>query len=152
MNIWIGDGRSVTSIHSDPYENIYTVLRGQKSFTLLPPSDSLHLKGTRPWRCTLTIERMYPHATYTRPVSSLEITPTDSTVRWSSISDPDVDVPGAHPIHITLEAGDSLYLPAGWWHHVRQKDVTISINWWYDAEMRGMSWVWMGLLRPNVDN
>ncbi|KAF5389050.1 hypothetical protein D9757_004891 [Collybiopsis confluens] len=37
VNLWIGDGNSVSSIHSDPYENIYTVVRGQKHFTLLPP-------------------------------------------------------------------------------------------------------------------
>ncbi|KAG6854781.1 hypothetical protein C0991_001208 [Blastosporella zonata] len=45
VNLWIGDGRSITSIHSDPYENIYTVLRGAKHFTLLPPSEGWCLKG-----------------------------------------------------------------------------------------------------------
>ncbi|KAJ3559205.1 hypothetical protein NP233_g11324 [Leucocoprinus birnbaumii] len=44
VNLWIGDGRSTTSIHSDPYENIYTVVRGEKRFTLLPPSDGWCLK------------------------------------------------------------------------------------------------------------
>lgn len=29
----------------DPYENIYTVVRGEKHFTLLPPSDGWCLKG-----------------------------------------------------------------------------------------------------------
>ncbi|KAJ7638816.1 cupin-like domain-containing protein [Roridomyces roridus] len=36
VNLWIGDHRSVTSIHSDPYENIYTVVQGAKHFTLPP--------------------------------------------------------------------------------------------------------------------
>lgn len=71
VNLWIGNGRSTTSIHSgecvlplfpqipgsimllrtdhiqwlDPYENIYTVVRGEKRFTLLPPSDGWCLKG-----------------------------------------------------------------------------------------------------------
>jgi jumonji domain-containing protein 7 len=44
-----------------------------------------------------------------------------------------------------------LYLPAGWWHHVRQGgahgEVTIAVNWWYDMEMSGMSWVWLSFLR-----
>ena len=30
--------RSVTSCHSDPYENIYCVVAGAKLFTLLPPA------------------------------------------------------------------------------------------------------------------
>ena len=73
VNLWIGDEKSVTSIHSgtpsktsmplvflrcvslthvrtraltDPYENIYTVIRGAKYFTLLPPTDGWCLKGT----------------------------------------------------------------------------------------------------------
>ncbi|EED84733.1 predicted protein, partial [Postia placenta Mad-698-R] len=36
VNLWIGNSASVTSIHSDPYENIYSVVRGKKHFTLLP--------------------------------------------------------------------------------------------------------------------
>lgn len=58
-----------------------------------------------------------------------------------------------HPIDITLEAGDSLYLPAGWWHHVRQSSrCTIALNWWYDMEMRGMSWIVLSFLRGIVDS
>lgn len=74
-----------------------------------------------------------------------------SEVRWSSIAEPHIPgvlPPGAHPIHITLRAGDTLYLPAGWWHHVRQSGgTTIALNWWYDTEMRGMSWVMLSFLR-----
>ena len=40
VNLWVGDGRSVTSAHQDPYENLYCVLRGTKRFTLLPPCDA----------------------------------------------------------------------------------------------------------------
>lgn len=34
-----GDSRAVSSMHSDPYENIYAVVCGEKHFTLLPPTD-----------------------------------------------------------------------------------------------------------------
>eukprot|EP00954_Amorphochlora_amoebiformis_P008897 691023-Amorphochlora_amoeboformis.AAC.4 len=43
VNIWVGDQRSVSSLHRDPYENIYCVIRGSKTFTLLPPSDAPYL-------------------------------------------------------------------------------------------------------------
>ncbi|KII95182.1 hypothetical protein PLICRDRAFT_34019 [Plicaturopsis crispa FD-325 SS-3] len=143
VNLWIGNSKSVTSIHSDPYENIYTVVRGTKHFTLLPPTEGWCLQ-----------ERTYPHATYTRssPASPLYITPSSSPpVRWSSVADPDrpgVLPPEAHSIHIDLHAGETLYLPAGWWHHVRQSgDITIALNWWYDVETQGMQWVWLSFLR-----
>ncbi|KAG6919429.1 hypothetical protein DXG01_006312 [Tephrocybe rancida] len=149
VNLWIGDGRSVTSIHSDPYENIYTVLRGAKHFTLLPPTEGWCLR-----------ERTFPHATYSRctKTGKLFIEPTVGAdeIRWSSVSTP--HVPGvlpdeAHPVHITLEQGDTLYLPAGWWHHVRQLNgaTTIALNWWYDMEMRGMSWVTLSFLRGIIE-
>lgn len=97
------------------------------------------------------IEREYPHATYTRspPSADLRVTPSGQTVRWSSILEPDTNPPsGTHPIQIEVEAGDTLYLPAGWWHHVRQSGPTvIALNWWYDMEMSGMSWVMLSFLR-----
>ncbi|PSR72924.1 hypothetical protein PHLCEN_2v11227 [Hermanssonia centrifuga] len=144
VNLWIGDSRSVTSIHSDPYENIYSVIRGSKTFTVFPPTEGWCME-----------ERIYPHATYERSPETSELTlvPSPSSappVRWSSIQDPtDADsLPSeAHPIYITVNAGESLYLPAGWWHYVRQSEMTIAVNYWYDMESRGMSWVWLNLLR-----
>eukprot|EP00887_Chlorella_sp_A99_P000675 scaffold5.g675.t1 len=56
VNLWIGDTRSTSSLHKDPFENLYAVVAGSKTFTLLPPSDV--------WRVQL---RRYPLATY-RPV------------------------------------------------------------------------------------
>ncbi|KAG1806803.1 cupin-like domain-containing protein [Suillus plorans] len=148
VNLWIGNSKSITSIHSDPYENIYTVIRGSKHFTLLPPCEGWCLQ-----------ERMYPHAVYGHTDNSncLSVIPSSDTpqVRWSSVINP--DLPGslpseAHPLHVTLEAGDTLYLPVGWWHYVQQSGpTTIALNWWYDAEVRGMNWIWLSLLRGSGD-
>lgn len=49
-NLWIGDHRSVTSLHRDPYENMYAVLKGSKTFTLYPPVEELCLYGQYPLR------------------------------------------------------------------------------------------------------
>lgn len=144
VNLWIGNSKSITSIHSDPYENIYTVIRGSKHFTLLPPCEGWCLQ-----------ERMYPHAVYghTDNNNCLSVVPSSDTpqVRWSSVCNPDLPgslPPEAHPLHVTLEAGDTLYLPVGWWHYVQQSGpTTIALNWWYDAEVRGMNWIWLSLLR-----
>ena len=138
-------------------------MQGEKHFFLLPPTNSWCLKGSvyfRRWK-TLTHslpERLYPHATYRRSSldNALELVPSASDVhpvRWSSIVDP--EEPEALPedvlpIRVTLRAGESLYLPVGWWHYVRQSGLTFALNWWYDAEMRGMSWVMLNFLR-NVE-
>ncbi|KAA1466374.1 Clavaminate synthase-like protein [Dentipellis sp. KUC8613] len=148
VNLWIGNDRSVTSVHSDPYENIYYVVRGCKTFVLLPPTDGFYLQ-----------ERLYPHAVYkpTGPGGRLVLTPSRDTpaIRWSSITDPDFVQklpPSAHPITISVHAGESLYLPAGWWHHVSQsRETTVALNWWYDIESQGMSWVWLNFLRGGDD-
>lgn len=39
INFWMGDERAVTSMHKDPYENIYCVISGYKDFILIPPTD-----------------------------------------------------------------------------------------------------------------
>ncbi len=38
VNFWIGSCRAITSLHKDPYENIYVVLSGTKTFALVPPT------------------------------------------------------------------------------------------------------------------
>lgn len=147
VNLWIGNGESITSIHCDPYENIYTVVRGVKYFTLLPPTDACYLK-----------EKYFPHASFSResPGSGLQVTPTANAprVRWSTIMDPSRDLsPDAHPIHVTLRAGESMYLPPGWWHYVRQAaEITIALNWWYDMDMEGMVWVVLNYLRGDAED
>ena len=44
VNLWIGDERSVSAIHKDHFENMYAVITGAKTFTLLPPTDILYLE------------------------------------------------------------------------------------------------------------
>lgn len=159
VRIPVKDRQTIPLLVSDPYENIYTVVRGSKHFTLLPPTEGgLYLKGQTVSRGDCGVaqyfaERMYPHGTWTRSIPdglTMISSPNVSPIRWSSVNDPDLQgnlPPEAHPIRITVEAGETLYLPPGWWHHVRQADNTIALNWWYDMEMRGMSWVVLSLLR-----
>ena len=90
-------------------------------------------------------ERIYPHAAYERlvqgePLTLIASDATASPVRWSSVVDPTAPGalgPEAHPITITVDAGESLYLPAGWWHYVRQSGITVAVNYWYDMEYSG---------------
>lgn len=248
-NFWMGDTRAVTSMHKDPYENIYCVISGYKDFILIPPSDS-------PW----VPYRNYPMASYkfetqekvekdekiddskmtplkddhsndsksestdhqllkkdvvksrqdscqcgyreestetsssgncldsesstlissiklgdNHQTGSLEKKPCQSkpnsalakdrscavgasphslecplfsvvpeepsqTVPWISINPecPDLDKYPAYlrakPVCVRVRAGDALYLPSLWFHHVSQSHACIAVNYWYDME------------------
>ena len=44
INLWIGNERSVSSMHKDHYENLFYVCSGQKEFVLCPPADVVFLQ------------------------------------------------------------------------------------------------------------
>lgn len=112
INLWVGNGKSVTAMHKDPMENIYVQIRGRKHFTLLPPL--CH---------PCTNEKLIPPATYRREANgqlSLEIDEGKDLVPLATW-DPDEPDSNAtrfshmvKPLRVTLEPGDMLYLPAMW--------------------------------------
>ncbi|XP_011301391.1 jmjC domain-containing protein 7 [Fopius arisanus] len=139
INFWMGDKRAVTSMHKDPYENIYCVVSGEKEFILHPPTDL-------PW----IPYRKYPSAVYKRDKSSWKIQSVpqnhsdDSSggdyIPWITVDPlkPDyVRYPmykNATTVKVSVQAGDVLYLPSLWFHHVQQSQACIAINFWYDME------------------
>ncbi|KAM0904429.1 hypothetical protein ACQ4PT_018011 [Festuca glaucescens] len=148
VNLWIGNSCSVTSFHKDHYDNIYVVLSGEKHFLLLLPTEHHRL-----------YIRDYPAARYVAeqeteevPRLKLEIEEPARIVPWSSV-DPYPASPeemaaqissfllyfkGPRPIRCTVRAGEMLYLPSMWFHHVSQSPgpngLTIAVNYWYDMQ------------------
>ncbi|CAN7998216.1 unnamed protein product [Ixodes hexagonus] len=135
VNFWMGDARAVTSMHRDHYENIYCVVAGQKDFILLPPTDL-------PW----VPYRNFRTATYreNRDTGQFDVVPTGSsnvsTVPWIPLDPLEPDLcqfpryGRASPVCCSLRAGDVLYLPSLWFHHVRQSHACIALNAWYDMD------------------
>lgn len=65
INLWIGEDRAITSLHKDPYENIYCVISGYKDFILIPPTDYAFVPRSK-----------YPKAIYkTGETGELDIQP-----------------------------------------------------------------------------
>lgn len=159
VNLWVGDERSVTSWHRDPYENMYVVVNGAKRFHLLAPADG--------WR--MAVRRAEVHrweAAGPGPQAGLELRPTGEATAWSSVTPPGTGrgeagikavvsraaeapgpgAPGANsdapghfadpflppPLEVEVGPGETLYLPAGWWHAVEQSPDTITVNYWHD--------------------
>lgn len=145
VNFWFGDSKSVTSLHKDPYENCYAVVRGQKSFILYPPSEYYCMH-----------ESIYQNAVYEpNDRHKLELVPLESTTPWIPVNSltPDyIKYPRfrrAMPITLTLEEGDMLYLPALWFHQVMQQgeEGVIAINYWYDMDYSNMLYPTMAFYR-----
>lgn len=142
VNLWIGNQFSETSFHKDHYENLYVVISGEKRFLLLPPTDVHRMYITE-----------YPAAHYyynqDRGEFTLELEDPVRYVPWCSVNpfpspcEKQREINkfplyfnGPKPFEVTVKAGEMLYLPSMWFHHVRQssdeRGLTIAINYWYD--------------------
>ncbi|KAJ6822135.1 phospholipase A2, group IVB [Iris pallida] len=154
VNLWIGNARSHTSFHRDHYENLYAVITGEKHFLLLPPTDVHRL-----------YIRRYPAAQYYYNYNSSSSSSSEGEVLELRLDEPRREVPwcsvdpcppsqeelqrqmvsfplyfdGPQPFRCTVRAGEILYLPSMWFHHVTQTPHhrtgrTIAINYWYDMQ------------------
>ncbi|PHR93783.1 MAG: hypothetical protein COA69_03905 [Robiginitomaculum sp.] len=111
---WIGNQTTVQT-HFDASENIACVVLGTREVTLFPPEE---LPG------------LYP--------GPLETAPGGVVVSLTSLDTPDFE---AHPRfkdalknarRATLAPGDALYIPFGWWHHVRATSpLNMLVNYWW---------------------
>jgi jumonji domain-containing protein 7 len=104
----------VSSLHRDPYENIYTVIRGKKIFKLLPPTyrGKIVYKEFPVVRCHFNQSIKKWERKAEKGIDS---------VRWIENGVEGVE---AEPIIVEVEPGETLYLPAGWFHQVHQEDIT----------------------------
>ena len=87
VNLWIGDERSVSSIHKDHYENMYAVIAGEKTFTLLPPTDTAFLTPYTLSYPTLQYKVVEPNNPPTSPLRYIE-TSTSSYNNTNKITPP----------------------------------------------------------------
>ncbi|CAM8930991.1 unnamed protein product [Rhodiola kirilowii] len=144
VNLWIGNEFSETSFHKDHYENLYAVVSGEKHFVLLPPTDVHRM-----------YIRNYPSAHYNYSKEDgkfvLELDEPARDVPWCSVNPyPSLEAKdremfrfpmyfnGPQPFEVTVKAGQILYLPSMWFHHVRQspdsQGRTIAVNYWHDMQ------------------
>ncbi|EKX50019.1 hypothetical protein GUITHDRAFT_104417 [Guillardia theta CCMP2712] len=132
VNLWMGDSRSVTTLHKDHYENLYAVIRGEKIFTLYPPT-SLPFLYPHPYGI-----RRYRKEGGAWRICELGEQEGEEVKSWISVNPnaPDYD---RHPLfefasktQVRVRPGEMLYLPSMWFHQVEQSDDTVAVNYWYD--------------------
>ncbi|KAF2156560.1 Clavaminate synthase-like protein [Myriangium duriaei CBS 260.36] len=156
VNFWLGDEASITALHKDNYENIYAQIRGRKHFILMPPVIT-----------PCTHEQSLPYAKYEKvdgsntPDPPYGLLPTVQqpvqhvpVPTWDPLHD--LEPPNAlgkhvKPLRVDLNEGDMMYLPAMWYHHVRQsggkEGFSCSVNYWYDMDFAGQFWSTNSLVR-----
>lgn len=106
-NLWVGAQGTASDLHYDMTHNLVAQIAGRRRVTLFAPGES---------------ERLYPH-----PLRSLNA--HHSRVR--------VDAPDherfpryreARRVVVHLEAGETLFIPRGWWHHFESLAPSIAVN------------------------
>jgi hypothetical protein len=112
--IWLGS-RVAIAAHFDPSDNIACCVAGSRRFTLFPPEQ---------------VENLY--------VGPFEFTPAGATISMVDFDRPDYQrfprfrEAEAAACSAVLQAGDALYRPYLWWHHVRSLDaVNGLVNYWW---------------------
>ncbi|MEO6279536.1 cupin-like domain-containing protein [Roseateles sp.] len=113
-NIWIGNAVKVQT-HYDLMRNLACVVAGKRRFTLFPPEQ---------------LPNLY--------VGPLDFTPAGTPLSMVPLDNPDLQryprfTQALAAAQVAdLEAGDALYLPYGWWHHVESLEpFNILINYWW---------------------
>lgn len=111
---WIGPAGTVTGYHIDWGDNVFAQICGRKEIRLVAPKDSKY---------------MYPCNRLDEGTTSSEVDADRYDPRRHPLFQK------AHQCHIVLHPGDILFIPRGWWHHVRSLDKSISVsNIGYDAK------------------
>jgi hypothetical protein len=115
--IWIGNA-IVTPAHYDHAQNVACVVAGRRRFTLFPPEQigNLHIGPidfAPAGPCISLVDFANPdHARFPRFRAALE-----------------------HARIAELGAGDAIYIPLRWWHHVASLDVcNVLVNYWWTAD------------------
>ncbi|KAH8672638.1 cupin-like domain-containing protein [Tricladium varicosporioides] len=157
INFWLGNSHTTTSLHKDPYENIYVTITGTKTFTLLPPIAFPFIRET------LLTPASYSRSTNGKLVMIVEEGERVPVALW----DPDLEKDRAErhvgpyeeeakrmQMKVEVGKGDMLYLPALWYHKVGQigdeEGICIAVNYWHDMEFSGSFYPLTGLVRSVV--
>jgi hypothetical protein len=102
MSLWFGPAGTVTPLHHDTTNIVFHQVYGKKRFLLISPFETALFRYARGVYCDVDPERLerYP------------------------------ELRGLPMAEVVLAPGDALFIPVGWWHHVRalQKSIGISFT------------------------
>jgi hypothetical protein len=113
-SIWIGN-RTRIAAHQDVPDNLACVVAGRRRFTLFPPTQ---------------VANLY--------IGPLDLTPAGQSISLVDFHAPDLErFPRfadamAQAQSAELEAGDAIFIPSLWWHHIESLAAfNILVNYWW---------------------
>ncbi|KIY66069.1 Clavaminate synthase-like protein [Cylindrobasidium torrendii FP15055 ss-10] len=112
LNAWLGPKGTMSPAHTDPYFNLYTQVVGRKTVWLAPPTCSQDMSAST--------DQMLGNTSVVDVFASLD-----------KLDEAFVERVVPQAMHITLEPGDTLFFPPGWWHAMRAEDVSFSVSMWF---------------------
>jgi hypothetical protein len=120
-NLWVGAGNNHTLLHYDPWNSILMLAEGTKEIIVLPASET---------------SKVYPYGAlnfrslYSGKVLHSKIRPLDVQKRYQA------RFSTAEGFRGTLNKGETLFIPAGFWHYVKSTDLNIGINFFVHTRDR----------------
>ncbi|HVF49073.1 MAG TPA: cupin-like domain-containing protein [Pyrinomonadaceae bacterium] len=111
-HLWLSSDGCVTPLHYDGKNNLLTQMHGAKRVTLLPPTE---------------YARIYPYGVGHYATHASRVNPEQvDAVKFPQF-------PKSLAVSFDLLAGDTLFIPAFWWHHIRSLELSVSVNDWWAA-------------------
>lgn len=119
--LWVGPQGSFTPFHRDPNHGVYSQLVGSKVFHLAPPAAEKILEPNRGWQ----------ENTSRLPVSVGKVAELEGGERekWGKVLKEISEMEGACVAE--LGVGDSVLIPAGWWHSAEGGSAGAGVNVWF---------------------
>ena len=129
INLWMGkaeENGSSSMLHHDSGDNLYMLVAGKKTFRYFAPSDAfdLYTKGHVDYVSPSGNIRYAMPFLYSDPPHFSPINPLFPNLTTHP------RFAAATMATCELEAGDLLYLPGGWFHHVTSFGENIAVNVW----------------------
>jgi len=159
INAWIGPRGTVSCLHYDAPHNLLAQVVGSKRILLWAPAADSAAAGcgsagaddkadvlrapdpeSRPRRCMYPHEGMMCNTSRVDPLVLYEArdkAAVDHAGHGGDSSSSHVlaaefeAFPSAPDHHVVLRAGEMLYIPPGWWHHVTAETLSVSVSFWW---------------------
>ncbi|CAN6806297.1 unnamed protein product [Brassica oleracea] len=116
INFWMNSAQARSSTHYDPHHNLLCVVSGCKKVVLWPPSASPSL--------------------YPMPIYGEASNHSSVGLDNPNLSDyPRAELSLQFSQEVTLNAGDAVFIPEGWFHQVDSDELTIAVNFWWQSNI-----------------
>lgn len=109
INAWFGPQGTISPLHQDPQQNFLVQVLGRKYIRLYSPQES---------------EAVYPHETHILHNTSQVDVENPDLEKFPKFTE-------APFLSCILSPGDTLFIPAKYWHYVRSLDLSFSVSFWW---------------------